>query len=198
MLLVFIVCYRIAKCIKGNNKGKYNVPLFNDWWFGLWPNKIVCTTLPIFLVSPCYPWTRDIESRLYLGCNITNSGCVIVQKKKRAHFFSNLILSASTTLFYAVPSCEETSLNHHLWSVLCTSVFNFHELLLYTCAMTLGYSLCSFFSLSISCNSAKGVCFGRLPYLFQGKILVCVEVWTLHALKEWKWSVNLTFEWNLR
>ena len=26
----FIVCYRFAKCIKGNNKGKYSVPLFND------------------------------------------------------------------------------------------------------------------------------------------------------------------------
>ena len=30
VLPVFIVCYRIAKCIKRNNKGKYNVPLFND------------------------------------------------------------------------------------------------------------------------------------------------------------------------
>ena len=30
MLPLFIVCYGIAKCIKGNNKGKYNVPLFND------------------------------------------------------------------------------------------------------------------------------------------------------------------------
>ena len=24
------VCYGTAKCIKGNNKGKYNVPLFDD------------------------------------------------------------------------------------------------------------------------------------------------------------------------
>ena len=45
VLPVFIVCYsyRIAKCIKSNNKGKYNVPLFYDSWFGLWPNEIVCT-----------------------------------------------------------------------------------------------------------------------------------------------------------
>ena len=33
VLPVFIVCYRIAKCIKINNKGNYNVPLFNDYFF---------------------------------------------------------------------------------------------------------------------------------------------------------------------
>ena len=43
VLPVSIVCYGIAKCIKSNNKGKYNVPLFYDSWFGLWPNEIVCT-----------------------------------------------------------------------------------------------------------------------------------------------------------
>ena len=40
---------RIEKCIKRNNKGKYNVkynmPLFYDQWFGQWPNEIVCTTV---------------------------------------------------------------------------------------------------------------------------------------------------------
>ena len=45
VLPVFIVCYGIAKCKKRNNKGKYNVPLFNEQWFGLWPNEIVCTIL---------------------------------------------------------------------------------------------------------------------------------------------------------
>ena len=30
VLPVFIKCYRFAKCTKGNNKGKSNVPLFND------------------------------------------------------------------------------------------------------------------------------------------------------------------------
>ena len=30
VLPVFIVSYGIAKCIKGNNKGKYYMPLFND------------------------------------------------------------------------------------------------------------------------------------------------------------------------
>ena len=47
MLPVFIVCYRIAKCIKRNNKGKYFVPLFNDLYFGLWLNEIVCTIVLI-------------------------------------------------------------------------------------------------------------------------------------------------------
>ena len=48
----FIVCYEIAKCLKGNNKGKYNVPLFNDYWFGLWPNEIVCTTFSLVIWDP--------------------------------------------------------------------------------------------------------------------------------------------------
>ena len=41
MLPVFIVNYGIVKCIKGNNKGKYNVPLSAGALSCVWELKVM-------------------------------------------------------------------------------------------------------------------------------------------------------------